>query len=104
MKTSARGWVCLLGVAILILSAAFLSGCSGLVSSANSSGNPPPSTLVITNVQSGSVTTSTSQVVWTTNVPADSSIDYGTTIAFGTSTSVDSAMVTSHHMTISGLA
>src|SRR5437879_1215599 len=104
MKTSATGWVCLPGIAILILSAAFLSGCSGLVSSANSTGNPPPTTLDVTNVQAGSVTTSSSQVVWTTNVPANSSVDYGTTTAYGNSTPVDPTMVTSHQVTISGLA
>src|SRR6266849_4551634 len=105
VKMSARGWVCAVSAVILSCSAAFLSGCSGLVSSANSTGNPPPpSTLVITNVQSGPVTTSSSQVVWTTNVPADSSVDYGTTTAYGNSTPVNSGMVTSHQMTLSGLA
>src|SRR5205814_9698042 len=43
-------------------------------------------------------------VVWTTNVPANSSIDYGTTTAYGNSTPVDPTMVTSHQVTISGLA
>src|SRR6266404_8223499 len=100
---SARGWVCAVGAVVLSCSAAFLSGCSGLVSSANSTGNPP-SALIITNVQTGSITTSSSQVVWTTNVPANSSVDYGTTIAFGNSTPVDSGMVASHQMTLSGLA
>ncbi len=76
-------------------------GCSGLVSSANN--NPPP-TLVISNVQTGSITTSGSQVIWTTNVPANSSVDYGTTTAYGNSTPVNSAMVTSHQVTLSGLA
>src|SRR5216684_1148065 len=100
VKTDVRGWVCAVSVMILSSAAAFLSGCTGLVSGANTS----PSTLIITNVQTGSVTTSSSQVVWTTNVPANSSIDYGTTTAYGNSTPVDSAMVTSHQMTLSGLA
>src|SRR6266700_2327574 len=103
VKTDVRGWVCAVSVMILSLAAAFLSGCTGLVSGANTT-PPPPSTLVITNVQTGSVTTSSSQVVWTTNVPANSSIDYGTTTVYGNSTPVNSAMVTSHQMTLSGLA
>src|SRR6266704_3391353 len=103
VKTDVRGWVCAVSVMILSLAAAFLSGCTGLVSGANTT-PPPPSTLVISNVQTGSVTTSSSQVVWTTNVPANSSIDYGTTTVYGNSTPVDSAMVTSHQMTLSGLA
>src|SRR5713226_3678330 len=93
---------CIFLFALVIASFGFV-GCSGLV--AGNNGNPPPpSTLVITNVQSTSVTTVSSQVVWTTNVPADSSVDYGTTTAYGTSTPVDSGMVTSHQMTLSGLA
>ena len=95
--------MCAVSAVILSCSAAFLSGCSGLVSSANTT-PPPPSTLVITNVQAASITTSSSQVVWTTNVPADSSVDYGITTAYGNSTPVDSAMVTSHQVTLSGLA
>src|SRR5713226_3138188 len=103
VKTDVRGWVCAVSVMILSTAAAFLSGCTGLVSGANTT-PPPPSTLVITNIQTGSVTTSSSQVVWTTNVLANSSVDFGTTTAYGTSTPVDSGMVTSHQMTISGLA
>ena len=84
---------------------AMLGGCTGLVSGASSSGNPPsPSTLVISNIQTGTITTSSSQIVWATNVPANSSVDYGTTTAYGNSTPVDSTMVTSHQVTISGLA
>src|SRR5260370_34273438 len=93
-----RGRVCAVSAAILSCSAAFLSGCSGLVSSANTA-PPPPSTLAITNVQTASITTSSSQVVWNTNVPANSSVDYGTTTTYGNSTPVDSTMVTSHHVT-----
>src|SRR2546427_582621 len=89
-------------MAFLLAIFAFV-GCSGLV--AGNNGNPPPpSTLDITNVQAASITTSSSQVVWTTNVPANSSVDYGTTPAYGGSTPVDSGMVTSHQMTLSGLA
>jgi hypothetical protein len=103
VKTNVRGLVCAVGVLILSSSAVFLSGCTGLVSSANTT-PPPPVTLGITNVQTGSVTTTSFQVVWTTSVPADSSVDYGTTPAYGFSTPIDSTMVTSHQVTVSGLA
>jgi len=43
-------------------------GCSGLVSGNNGS-PPPPAALDITNIQTVSVTTSSTQIVWTTNVP-----------------------------------
>ena len=81
-----------------------LSGCSGLVSGASTTGNPPPSALNITNVQATSNTTSSSQIVWTTNVAADSALDYGTSASYGSSTPVDPAMITSHQVTLSGLA
>jgi len=80
-----------------------LNGCAGLVSDSSST-NPPPSTLSITNVRTASTTTSTSQIVWTTNVPADSAVAYGTTSSYGTSTPVDSTMVTSHQVSLSGLS
>ena len=81
-----------------------LSGCAGLVSGANTSNTTPQSTLDITNVQAAPTTTTTSQIVWTTNVAANSAVDYGTSTSYGSSTAVDSAMVTSHQVTLSGLA
>ena len=96
--------MCAVSAVILSMAAAFLSGCAGLVSGNTTSNPPPPLTLVITNVQNGSITVSSSQILWTTNVPANSSVDYGTTIAYGNTTPVDSAMVTSHQVTLSGLA
>src|SRR6266550_1208155 len=50
---------------VLMFAALVLGGCAGLVSGTTS--NPPsPSTLVISNVQTTSTTTSTSKIVWTT--------------------------------------
>jgi hypothetical protein len=89
---------------VVALAPAVLSGCSGLVSGASTTGNPPPSALNITNVQAASNTTSSSQIVWTTNVAADSALDYGTSASYGSSTLIDSAMITSHQVTLSGLA
>ncbi len=66
--------------ALLLASFGFV-GCSGLVAGNNAN---PPSTLVITNVQTPLVTAASSQVIWTTNVPANSSVDYGTTTARAT--------------------
>ena len=103
MKTTVKGWVCAVSVVVLSSVAALLTGCAGLVSSANST-NTTPSSLVITNVQTGSITTASTQVIWTTNVPADSSVDFGTAPTYGSATPVNSAMVTSHQMTLSNLA
>jgi len=87
--------------ALLLASFDFV-GCSGLV--AGNNGNPPPATLGITNVLVGSATTSSCQVDWTTNVLADSAVDYGTSTSYGSTTPVDPAMVMSHQVVLSGLA
>jgi len=90
--------------AVVALAPLLLNGCAGVVSGTSTTGNPPPSTLNITNVQAASATTSTTQIVWTTNVAADSAVDYGTSTSLGSSTPIDPAMVTSHQVTLSGLA
>src|SRR5260221_675135 len=90
--------------AVVALAPLLLNGCAGVVSGTSTTGNPPPSTLNITNVQAASATTSTTQIVWTTNVAADSAVDYGTSTSLGSSTPSDPAMVTSHQVTLSGLA
>jgi Pectate lyase superfamily protein/Abnormal spindle-like microcephaly-assoc'd, ASPM-SPD-2-Hydin/Purple acid Phosphatase, N-terminal domain/Immunoglobulin domain len=92
---------CALSCVVIIASFVF-AGCSGLV--AGNSGNPPPTTLAITNVSIGAATTSSCQVDWTTNVLADSAVDYGTSTSYGSTTPVDPAMVTSHQVALSGLA
>src|SRR5882762_4708253 len=86
----------------LILASFGFVGCSGLV--AGNNGNPPPTTLAITNVLVGSATASSCQLDWTTNVPADSAVDYGTSTSYGSTSPVDPAMVTSHQIVLSGLA
>src|SRR5437879_5957066 len=100
LRNSRQGWMLLVVVALAPL--LLLNGCAGLVS--GSSTNPPPSTLSITNVQATSTTTYTTQIVWTTNVAANSIVDYGTTTSYGFSTPLDLTMVTSHQVTVSGLA
>jgi len=77
-------------------------GCAGLV--AGNNGNPTPTTLAITNVLIGTATTSSCQVDWTTNIPADSAVDYGTTTSYGSTTPIDPVMITTHQVVLSGLA
>ena len=81
----------------------WLAGCAGFVSGANTT-PPPPGTVNITNVQTISTTTSGTQVVWTTDVASNSVVNYGTTTNYGSNTPVDSTMVTSHQVTVSGLS
>src|SRR5262249_37316888 len=96
-----RSTVCVLDcLAFLILLG--LSGCTGAVS--GNTGNQPPAALDITNVQAPSPTASSAVISCTTNIAADSSIDYGTTASYGSNTPVDPTMVTNHQVSISGLA
>src|SRR4029077_13078681 len=42
-------------------------------------------------------------ITWTTNEPSTSQVEYGTTSAYGSSTTLDSSKVVSHSQAISGL-
>lgn len=42
-------------------------------------------------------------ITWTTNIAADSQVEYGPTAAYGSSSSLDSAAVTEHAVTLTGL-
>ena len=43
-------------------------------------------------------------ITWTTDVPADSQVQYGRTTAYGSATPLDRTLVTSHSMIITGLS
>jgi PKD repeat protein len=43
-------------------------------------------------------------ITWTTDVPADSQVQYGSTPAYGSATAVDRTLVTAHSVTITGLS
>jgi glucose/arabinose dehydrogenase/PKD repeat protein len=43
-------------------------------------------------------------ITWRTDVPADSQVQYGRTTSYGSATSLDRTLVTSHSVTITGLA
>ena len=87
-------------VAILLPPLVLLNGCAGLVSV----GNTTASTLTISNVQAVSTATSVAQITWTTDVAANSVVNYGTTTSYGSSTPVDPTMVTTHQVALSGLS
>ncbi len=58
--------------------------------------------LSITGVTAANLTSSAATITWTTNIPADSRVDYGVN-TLAQSTPVDSRMVTSHSVTLTGL-
>src|SRR5580704_17497436 len=115
LSASRRGFLLLAVVLTTALLSLGLAGCAGVVSGNGGQNNPPPTPLVITNVQiSARITqaapvatganTSSVRVSWVTNIPATSEIEYGTTAAYGASTPVDSSMVTNHQMALTNLA
>ncbi len=59
---------------------------------------------VITGVSSSALTHNTATISWTTDEPADNQVEYGLTTAYGSSTPLDSTLVTSHNQILSGLA
>ncbi|HKV25954.1 MAG TPA: Ig-like domain-containing protein [Candidatus Acidoferrum sp.] len=81
-----------------------LAGCAGLVSAGNgTTKTPPPGNLSISAVQGVAATVTGFQVDWTTNVAANSAVDYGTSSSYGNTTPVNSSMVTSHQIGLTGL-
>jgi hypothetical protein len=91
--------------AILLISILSLSltGCSGFVNG-NSVNPNGPTTLTISGVQAATPTTTAFQVSWTTNMAANSAVDYGTSASYGSSTPTNSTMVTSHQVAVTSLA
>jgi hypothetical protein len=67
------------------------------------SGTGVPSGPVISGVGANGITTSSFAANWTTDVAATSQVDYGTTTAYGTSTTLNSSLVTSHSVSVTGL-
>lgn len=58
----------------------------------------------ISNISSGSLSTTGATITWFTNEAATTRIEYGTTTAYGSFTSLNSSLVTSHNQSLTGLA
>jgi hypothetical protein len=58
---------------------------------------------VISSVAAGSITGSSAVISWTTNEASDTQIEYGTTTSYGSSTTRNSVLTTSHSGSLSGL-
>jgi purple acid phosphatase-like protein len=59
---------------------------------------------VISGVAAGSITSSGATITWTTDQASTSQVEYGTTTAYGSVTTVNSTLVTSHSQALTGLA
>jgi hypothetical protein len=58
---------------------------------------------LISSVTASSITASAATITWTTDKASDSQVDYGPTTAYGSTSALNSNLVTSHSITLSGL-
>ena len=58
---------------------------------------------VISAITSASISNTGTTITWTTNISSTSQVEYGTTTAYGSSTSLDATLVTGHNLTFGGL-
>ncbi len=95
----------LLALVCLGVASIGLSGCAGLVSSASpKTGGGTSTPLAITNATAASITMTGVQVDWITSAPATSQVNYGKTSAYGSTTGVNSTMISTHQTAIASLA
>jgi chitodextrinase len=66
---------------------------------------PPPDTTppVISSVTSSGISSSGATITWSTNEASDSQVEYGLTTSYGSSTPLNTNLVTNHSVTLSGL-
>ena len=70
-----------------------------MITTPAASANPP----VISGVTVSAITTSGATISWTTDIPSSTQVLYGTSLPYSQSTTLNSAQVTSHSQTLSGL-
>jgi len=68
------------------------------------SATPDTTAPTISSVATSNLTPSGASVAWATNEGSDTQIEYGTSTAYGASTTLDPTLVTSHSATLSGLS
>lgn len=77
---------------------------TGSTTSTNFTFTTPATGLVISNVQATGLTPTSATITWITDKPATTMALYGTTTAYGSYSTYDATLLTSHAVTISGLA
>jgi chitodextrinase len=68
------------------------------------SGAPDAGPPVISAVNATNVTQTSATITWSTDELADTRVEYGTTASYGSSTTLDAALVTAHSIGLSGLS
>jgi hypothetical protein len=74
------------------------------VSDDNTFTTPDTTAPVISDITATDITEASATITWTTNEPTTSQVEYGLTDSYGSSSSEDTALVTTHSVTLSGLA
>jgi hypothetical protein len=77
------------------------TGLSGDLTFTTAATTPLPT---ISGVASSNITASGATITWTTNTGTSSQVKYGTTAAYGQTSALNSSLVTSHSVTLSGLS
>jgi len=70
------------------------------INAAQSDTTPP----TISNVSPGTPSTTDATITWSTNEASNTQVEYGLTTSYGSSTTLNGALVTSHSAALSGLA
>src|SRR6202030_1550905 len=58
---------------------------------------------VISAVTATNITSTSATITWTTDLPSNSQVSFGTTPAYSSQTALDNTMVTSHSVILTGL-
>ena len=69
-----------------------------------SSSSPPVAAPVISSVAAAPIADTQAAVAWSTDVPADSQVEYGLSTSYGITTTLAPTMVTAHSTSLGGLA
>ena len=77
------------------------SGYSVEVSKTFSASDTTPP--LVSSVSASNLSSTAATISWSTDEPADTQIEYGTTTAYGTFTTLDSALITVHSQSLNGL-
>jgi Big-like domain-containing protein/purple acid phosphatase-like protein/chondroitinase B-like protein len=80
-------------------------GDGGSDSSGNGNTPPPPAdmTAPVLSAMAANTTATSATISWTTSEPADSQVEYGPTVAYGSASAVDSTMTANHTVTLNAL-
>jgi hypothetical protein len=101
--TSGSGRTC--SILLFSLSLAVLATGCGVTTAkvASAPSSPSGTTLTISNVRASGIATSGATISWTTSTVGTAQVEYGTTTSYGSMTTLDPNLVTSHAQSLSGL-